>query len=121
MFDAVMDQATSEICRLLHGRIFSVEKAAKRMRHSMSLTDPEEIRNTRPWVQSGTSANGDPVLYFNRNGDRHTVAHVDEPGEGAMDRAGKYSKVMGNKELEAAGVNVPPLHSHCRSCLVMAD
>lgn len=118
MFDAVMDQATSEICRFLNGRVFSVEKAAKRMRHSMTLTDPEEIRNVRPWVQSGASANGDPVLYFNRGGDRHTVAHVDQAGEGQLDRAGKYSKEMTNKELEAAGVNVPPLHSHCRSCIV---
>ena len=117
----MMDQTTSEICRFLNGRIFSVEKAVKRMRHSMSLTDPEEIRNVRPWVQSGMSPNGDPLLYFNRGGERHTVAHVDEAGEGEMDRAGKYSKTMSNKALEAAGVNVPPLHSHCRSTIVTAE
>lgn len=121
MFDAVMDQATSEVCRFLNGRIFSVEKAAKRMRHSLTLSDPEEIRHAQPWLQSGQSANGDSVLYFNRGGDRHTVAHVDEPGEGVMDRAGKYSKTMGNKELEAAGVTVPPRHSHCRSTIVTVD
>lgn len=116
-FDSVMDQATSEICRLLHGRVFSVVKAGKMMRHSMSLEDPEQIRNSRPWVQSGTNDNGDSILYFNRGGDRHVVAHVDEPGEGAMDRAGSYSKVMSNKALEAAGVTVPPCHSHCRSTI----
>jgi hypothetical protein len=112
IFHAQMDQVTSEICRLLNGRVFSVEKAAKRMRHAMSLKDPEDIKNVRPWVQSGTNEAG------NRDGERHTVAHVDEPGEGEMDRAGKYSNQMSNKALEAAGVTVPPAHSHCRSTII---
>ncbi len=117
-FHSIMDQATSEICRLLNGRVFSVEKAAERMRHAMRLEDPEEIRNVRPWVQTGTNDAGNQILYFNRGGARHVVAHVDEAGEGQLDRAGKYSNQMSNKALEAAGVTVPPCHSHCRSTIL---
>jgi len=111
-YDAVMDQATSEFCRLLNGRVFSVEKARKRTYQALALRDPEEIRDAMPWVQQSGSR-----LYFRRGGEQHPVAHVDSPGVGSLDNPGNYSDVMSNKQLEAAGVTVPPRHGHCRSTI----
>ncbi len=115
IYDAVLDEATSEICRLLHGRTFSVAKAAKRMNAALSLRNPEDIRNAMPWVQ----ADGNK-LYFNRGETRHDVATVHEAGEGEKDKIGKYGNVMSRAALEKAGVVVPPRHGHCRSNLLAA-
>ena len=117
-FDAIMDQATSDICRLLHGRRFSVQKSQSKMQKSLSLTDPEQVKNSLPWVQSGTAANGDQILYYERNGTRTIVARVERSGIGESDRSGSYSSVLSNKALEAAGLPVPPRHGHCRSTIM---
>ncbi len=111
-YDAVMDEATSEICRLLNGRIFSVEKAKRRTAKALALRDPEQIKDAMPWVQQNGSQ-----LYFRRGGETHPIANVDTPGIGALDQPGTYSNVISNKALEAAGVTVPPRHGHCRSTI----
>ncbi len=122
MFDAILDQVTSEICRLLHGRIFSVKNAATRTMKALALTDPEKIKQIRPWVNAGKNESGQDVLYYNGAGDtRHEVAQVHEFGQGETDKIGTYSKVLSNKQLEAAGVTVPPCHGHCRSTLSTAE
>lgn len=110
IFEATLDEATSEICRLLHGRTFSVKKAQNSMTAALGLRDPEEIRNAMPWVQASGSQ-----LYFQRGDTKHDVATVHEPGEGTSDKIGTYGNVMSNRKLEAAGVVTPPRHGHCRS------
>lgn len=120
-FDAILDQATSDICRLLHGRVFSVEKAIARTQAALDLTDPEEIRNVRPWVQTGTNADGDDILYYERSGHRHTVAVVEASGVGRVDAIGTYADALSSRAMEAAGITVPPLHGHCRSTITTAD
>lgn len=117
-FDAILDQATSDICRLLHGRVFSVNKALASSRKALTLSDPEEIKDVHPWVQTGTNAGGDQILYYERGGQRHTVAGVEASGVGRADAVGTYSGAMTNKQLENAGVIVPPRHGHCRSTIV---
>lgn len=113
-FDAILDQVTSDICRLLHGRVFSVKKAGERMRKALEADNPEDCNKLLPWVSAGRHDEQD-VLYFNRGDARHIVAHVEESGEGESDKIGKYKEKMSNKQLEAAGVSVPPLHGSCRS------
>ena len=121
MFEAILDQATSDICRLLHGRVFSVKKALTSSMHALSLKDPEDIKNVHPWVQTGTNKDGDQILYFQRGDTRRTVAGVDATGVGRNDAVGTYSGAMTNKQLENAGVVVPPRHEHCRSTLITAS
>jgi SPP1 gp7 family putative phage head morphogenesis protein len=116
-FDAIMDEATSDICRILHGRTFSVKKAADRMRNAIGLKNPEDIKSVMPWVQTGTDKAGNQILYYDDGSGRTVVAHVERSGVGSSDRRGSYSKVMSNKALEAAGLPVPPRHGHCRSVL----
>lgn len=115
IYDAVLDEATSEICRLLHGRTFSVAKATKKMNAALALRNPEDIRNAMPWVQADGNS-----LYFQRGETRHDVATVHEFGEGTKDKIGTYGNVMSRAALEKAGVVVPPRHGHCRSNLLAA-
>lgn len=122
VFDAILDEATSEICRLLHGRVFSVKNAIKRTMKALELDDPEKIRQVRPWVQAGKNESGQDILYYNGAGDsKHIVANVEEFAEGKKDEIGTYSKVLSNKALEAAGVTVPPCHGHCRSTIKTSE
>ena len=117
-FDAVLDESTSEICRLMHGRTFSVEAAAKRVRQVESLKNPEDIRNLQPFARTGIDDEGNQVLFYERNERRSAIAQVDEPGMGQRDVVGQYSRALTNSQLEAAGLTVPPLHGHCRSTIV---
>lgn len=121
MFDAILDQVTSDICRLLHGRVFSVKKAGLRMQRSLEASDPEASNLILPWVQTGTDRDGKDILYFNRGERRNVVAHVEESAVGESDKIGQYKEKMNDKQLEAAGVTVPPLHGSCRSNIVPAD
>lgn len=117
VFDAILDEITSEICRLLHGREFSVSAAAERTRRGISLEDPEEIKALRPWVQSGTDGDGNHILYFDRGRGREVVAEVKSFGEGQKDKIGSYTNVMSNKAMEGAGIPIPPCHGDCRSTI----
>jgi SPP1 gp7 family putative phage head morphogenesis protein len=117
-FEAVLDEATSEICRFFHGRVFSVSRATKRFRDVERARDPERIQDLQPWVQVGADDEGNQVLFYERGGRRRVVAQVDEPAVGNSDEVGSYSRDLSNERLEAAGVTVPPLHGRCRSNVV---
>lgn len=117
-FDAVLDESTSEICRLLHGRVFSVEKAARRVEDVERLRNPEGIRDLQPFVQVGADDDGNQVLFYERGGRRRAVAEVEEPGFGRRDAVGQYGRALSTGQLEAAGLSVPPVHGRCRSTIV---
>lgn len=114
-FDAILDQVTSDICRLLHGRVFSVKKAGQRMMKALEADNPEDSNKILPWVQTGKDPKGNDVLYYSSGDRRKIVAHVEESGIGEADKIGRYAEKMTNKQLEAAGVTVPPCHGSCRS------
>lgn len=117
-FEAVLDEATSEVCRFMHGKVFTVEKAADRFREVERARDPELIREVQPFVQVGADREGNQVLFYERGDRRRAVAQVDEPGVGERDEVGRYSRALSPGQLEAAGVMVPPLHGRCRSTIV---
>jgi len=118
VFQSVLDSKTSEICRFMHGRTFSVKRALNRYALSASK-GAEGVVDVMPWVSGGTDDDGNSVLYFKRGDQRVTVAQVDEPAEGEVDERGSYSKELSNDELEASGVTVPPLHGYCRSTILL--
>lgn len=117
-FDAVLDEVTSEVCRFLHGKIFTVERAMDRFREVERIRDPERIREVQPFVQVGVDRAGNQVLFYERGGRRRAVARIDEPAVGTRDEVGRYSRALSPAQLEAAGVTVPPLHGRCRSTIV---
>jgi SPP1 gp7 family putative phage head morphogenesis protein len=120
-FEAVLDQVTSEVCRFMHGREFTVEHARRRFEAVEQAPDPEQVSELQPWMQTGRDDAGNQVLYFERGGRRHLVAQVDQGAVGRSDEVGRYSQAMSNDELIAAGVTVPPLHGHCRSTIVAVE
>jgi SPP1 gp7 family putative phage head morphogenesis protein len=117
-FEAILDEVTSEICRFMHGRVFTVSKAMDRFKRVERARDPERIRDLQPFVQVGADGEGNEVLFYERGGRRRAVAQVDEPAVGEADAIGRYSGTLNNQQLEAAGVTVPPLHGRCRSTIV---
>ncbi len=118
-FEAVLDEVTSQVCRFMHGREFSVERAMQRFDAVEQAGDPERIANIQPWMRVGADGDGNQVLFYERGGRRRVVAQVDEPAVGQVDQVGRYSRALTNDELEAAGVTVPPLHGRCRSTIVV--
>jgi SPP1 gp7 family putative phage head morphogenesis protein len=116
-FDAVLDEVTSEVCRFMHGKVFTVGRAMNRFRDVERARDPEAIKDVQPFVQVGADRDGNQVLFYERGGQRRAVAQVDEPAVGARDEIGRYSRALSSGQLEAAGVSVPPLHGRCRSTI----
>lgn len=117
-FDAVLDEATSEACRFMHGKVFTVGRAIERVRRVEGARDPEAIRDMQPFVQVGVDGDGSQVLFYERSDRRRAIAQVDEPALGARDEVGQYSRALSPVQLEAAGVTVPPIHGRCRSTIV---
>lgn len=117
-FDAVLDEVTSEVCRFLHGKVFTVASALDRFQKIERARNPELIRDLQPFVQVGADAEGNQVLFYERGGRRRAVAQVDDPGIGERNEVGRYSRELSPAQLEAAGVSVPPLHGRCRSTIV---
>jgi hypothetical protein len=108
----------SKICRFMHGRVFSVQRAIERFREVAAQRDPEEITSLQPWLRVGQGDTGAQALFFERGGRRHLVAQADG---GESDEGPRFRPAMTNEELEAAGVTTPPLHGSCRSTVVPAD
>jgi SPP1 gp7 family putative phage head morphogenesis protein len=115
-FEAVMDERTSEVCEMMHGRQFQVSRAIDRYESVEADDDPESITEKQPWLNVGTDSNGKRQIYFGSGDDRTHVAHVNEGGSG-----GRFSNAMSNRALEAAGITTPPLHGNCRSTIVPED
>lgn len=51
-FVAVMDERTSDICRMMNGKIFRVEWAVKQRDAMLAATTPEEARAAAPWPKT---------------------------------------------------------------------
>ncbi len=120
-FVAVLDEVTSEVCRLMDGKVFSVRGAMSRYQQVAASEDPEQVKVLQPFLQLGRDDQGGQYIYY-RNGDRRVpVAQIDKPGMGQRDAVGSYSRMMSDAKLEAAGVGPPPLHGHCRSEIVPAS
>jgi len=120
-FNAVMDERTSNVCRMLNGTTWSVESAADTLTRTAELTDPEDVVNSQPWISEGKDEDGNPVLYYKKGDRRHYVADVTASAMGRKDEAGEFKARMSNEDMAAAGITVPPLHGHCRSFITMED
>jgi len=118
-FEAVLDKQTTEQCRFMHGKTFSVPRALKSF-NDVTGAGPESVYALQPFMNTGRDANGNSILYYSKGqgGPRVQVARVDTPGVGAADRRGGYSRAMSSSRLESAGITTPPLHGLCRSTIL---
>lgn len=104
-FEAVMDERTSVVCRLMHGRRFQVARALDRYKQVERSKDPEAVYDLQPWLRVS-----DGQVVYDAGGKTRRVANLGEDGG--------FSKVMSNAKLEAAGITTPPLHGNCRSTII---
>lgn len=117
VFEAVLDEVTTDICRYYHGKTFSVGASVATRDRLASLRDPSEIYDADPWLRTGRDAEGNRIIYFDRNGERTVVAQVERSGVGSRDDTGEYSGGLSSERLASEGAEMPPLHGNCRSTI----
>lgn len=118
VFEAVLDERTTEQCRFMHGRVFNVQ-AALRTYDDVAASDPEAVVDLQPWIHTGRNDDGDRTLYVERrDGARTEIATVTRSGVGVRDDQGEFRSNVTNTDLEAMGAAQPPLHALCRSTIV---
>lgn len=119
VFESVLDERTSEICRFMHGKTLSVSAAMDAYRRAESAVEPEEVKDAMPWLREGRDSDGTPIIYGLQGGDKIPVATIREPGFGIKDGIGSYDQRVPDSRLEAMGMSIPPLHGRCRSTIVI--
>lgn len=119
-FLAVMDERTSEPCRVLHGTVFPVQ-AGLRAYSDLELqgaNDPEAVEKVMPFVQTRKAGDGSRELFVQPPGSGATViARSIQSAVGRADARGTFTEVLSPSQLAAAGVVVPPIHNRCRSTI----
>lgn len=123
VFEAVLDERTTEVCRMMHGTVFRVDDALKRYDDIASSSDPEIVKDLKPWVRERTNPQTGKREMFvkTRNGTETVVAVIDEPGMGSADKVGEYSSKLAIPTMDQLGLSYPPLHGLCRSIILPAD
>ncbi len=113
---AVLDEATTNACRFLDGKVLSVRAALDRFDQVERLTDPAAIKGALPWVREGIDeATARRGLFITRGEERHQLAEVVRSGTGARDDRGEFARGMAESQLDALGIGLPPYHGHCRT------
>lgn len=119
IWESVLDEATSDICRFLHGKSFSVKKANARIDKALSAK-PGSIKDIQPWISMGRKRDGGMAMFAKVGGRRRRVADVRVSAVGRADAIGEYPAAVSDAALEQLGVSAPPAHGNCRSTVVPA-
>jgi hypothetical protein len=116
---AVLDERTTAICRLMHGRVVSVEASLRHFDRVDRLSRPEDVKTALPWAREAVGAeSGNTLLYVNTPRGRVALAEVTRSGVGTRDDRGEFRRVASDAALTRAGLMWPPFHGRCRtSCL----
>ena len=117
--EAVLDEQTTETCRFLHGKTFSVGDGIRRFEQLESIEDPDELKASQPWARQATDrSTGRTALFVNRGGVRTPLAEVTRSGVGSKDDLGEFARAVSSRELMDMGVGFPPYHGLCRTTTV---
>jgi len=115
---AVLDSATTAICRFLHGKVFAVG-AGLDLVAELERAEPEEIKQRTPWVREQKS--GDRrVLYVDHATGRRDIATVLRSGVGMNDDRGEFRVHADDRALAELGLGFPPYHGHCRTSTIIS-
>jgi SPP1 gp7 family putative phage head morphogenesis protein len=121
VIEAVLDEQTTNICRFLHGKSFSVGDALQRFEQVERAERPEDIKQLIPWVRESLDPEtGNPLLWVDGSGGRTTIAEVTRSAMGTRDDRGEFRRVASDGVLREVGVGVPPFHGLCRTTTVAA-
>lgn len=113
LFEAVLDERTTETCRFFHGKIFSVDNGIRL--YEEIEQNPDALKELNPWVRSGVDEDGNTVLFAKKNGQKIPIATVERSGFGEKDDVGTFNNTRSEQELMDLGISHPPLHGLCRS------
>lgn len=117
---AVLDEVTTDICRFMDGKTFSVSAARGFLDGLEELDDPEDVKYANPWVRKGEDPeDGGLRLYVpTKDGKGVTIAKIARSGVGSSNDRGSFTGTRTDEELIALGIPVPPFHGRCRSTIV---
>lgn len=114
IIEAVLDERTTETCRFLHGKSFSVSSGLQVFERAEANADA--VKDVTPWVREATSASsGRKALYVEREGRRIAIAEVTRSAEGTSDERGAFVRGRTEQQLMDLGVSFPPYHGLCRT------
>jgi len=120
IIEAVLDEVTTETCRFLHGKSFTVAGALAQFDRLSALERPEDIKEELPWVRERVDADGLGEIFVKRGGERHVLAQITKSGRGTTG-VGEYSGGRGAEDLTGLGIGFPPYHGHCRTTTLPDD
>lgn len=114
VIEAVLDERTTEICRFLHGKTFSVASGLRTFERLEQ--SPEALPELAPWVREAIDPDtGHKVLFVDKGGERVQLAEVTRSGFGSKDDRGEHGRHLSEREMSDLGVSFPPYHGLCRS------
>lgn len=114
--EAVLDEQTTNICRYLHGKTFSVADALRRFDRIEQLDDPEAIKQAMPWVREAQDREtGRTRLYVDGGAGRTDLAEVTRSAMGTRDDRGDFRALASDSALNEVGIGFPPYHGLCRT------
>ncbi|RTL06437.1 hypothetical protein EKK58_05650 [Candidatus Dependentiae bacterium] len=119
LWSSVVDEVTTDFCRMMNGQTFSTRRAIDRYAKVAASDDPEIVIQLQPFVGKSRDEEGE-YLYYRQGEQRVLVARVDQSAVGERDKIGLFSKAMNQGQLENAGLTTPPAHPHCRSLIIPA-
>ncbi|ACY13278.1 head morphogenesis protein [Haliangium ochraceum] len=120
VIEAVLDERTTEICRFLHGKRFSVRSGLRTFEQLEAA--PGRAPDVAPWAHVRLDPDsGRKILVATKNGGRTTLAEVTRSGVGLRDDRGEFGRALDEAQLAGLGVSVPPFHGLCRSTTVAEE
>lgn len=116
VIEAVLDERTTNICRFLHGKTFSVGDALQRFERVERAERPEDLKQLVPWVRETLDPEtGNPVLWADAGQGRTRIAEVTRSAFGTKDDRGEFRAIASDRALRETGVGFPPFHGLCRT------
>ena len=117
LIEAVLDERTTEICRFLHGKSFSVATGLRTFERVDA--EPDLIKDLTPWVREAIDPQtGAKTLFVERGDERVRVADVTRSAVGTRDDRGEFGRGLSERDLANLGISFPPYHGLCRTTTV---
>jgi len=110
---AVQDEATTDFCRWVDGRVIDVERSISIMEDAEKAGSVDTMKAANPWATTETTSDG--RTFWQANGTR--LFEVNKTGLGTQS-AGNYSTTSAGRNLEGNRIGAPPYHGLCRTTTV---
>ena len=117
--EAVLDEATTDYCRSVHGLEFSVKTGLSNFERIAELDDAAQIKETSPWVRETTNPDGSVDMWVRgSDGEKVSVGTVSESAVGTADKIPKVESLKTPPQLSSLGIGLPPFHGLCRTTTI---